>query len=76
MASGDSIYAAIHLFSNEKKKKRPLSYEGIIRDSRSDTVMLPCTLDLTHFLSFYDSAFTIPGFEFFKWNVKIHSEND
>lgn len=49
-----------------KKKKRPLSYEGIIRDSRSDTVMPPCTLDLTHFLSFYDSAFTIPGFENFQ----------
>lgn len=27
--------------------------------------MLLCFLDSTHFLSFYDLAFTIPGFEFF-----------
>lgn len=64
MASGDFIHAAIHLFG-DAKKKRPLSCEGIIRDSRSDPVTLPCTLDSTHFLSFYDSAFTIPGFEIF-----------
>lgn len=56
----------IYLGMEGGKKKRPLSYEGIIRDSSSDTVMLPCTLDSTHFLSFYDSAFTIPGFEIFK----------
>lgn len=63
MAPGDFIHAAIHLLGMEKKKT--LSYEGIIRDSRSDAVMLPCTLDSPHFLSFYDSAFAIPGFEIF-----------
>lgn len=55
------IHAAIHLFRNGKK--RPLSCEGIIGDSRSDAVMLPCTLDSPHFLGFYDSAFAILGFE-------------
>jgi len=61
----ETSYMLQFICSGMKKKKRPLSCQGIIRDSRSDTVMLPCTLDSTHFLSFYDSAFTIPGFENF-----------
>lgn len=58
-------YMLQFIYAGMEEKKRDPSYEGIIRDSRSDTVMLPCTLHLTHFLSFYDSAFTIPGFENF-----------